>query len=71
MTRSTMTGFVVLDHADQFPTAIHELAGLWSQGKLQADETVVDGFENARDELNNLFDGRNTGKLLIKVADPE
>ena len=70
MTRSTMSGFVVLDHADQFPAAIDELAGLWAQGKLKADETVVEGFERARDELNNLFDGRNTGKLLIKVADP-
>jgi NADPH2:quinone reductase len=68
MTRSSMSGFVVLDHADQFPAAIDELAGLWSQGKLKADETVVEGFERARDELNNLFDGRNTGKLLIKVA---
>jgi NADPH2:quinone reductase len=70
MQRATMSGFVVLDHTDQFPAAIDELAGLWSQGKLKADETVVEGFERARDELNNLFDGRNTGKLLIKVADP-
>jgi NADPH2:quinone reductase len=70
MKRATMTGFVVLDHTDQFPAAIDELAGLWSQGKLRVDETVVDGLENARDELNNLFDGSNTGKLLIKVADP-
>jgi NADPH2:quinone reductase len=68
MSRSTMSGFVVLDHADQFPAAIDELAGLWSQGKLKADETVLEGFERARDELNNLFDGGNTGKLLIKVA---
>jgi NADPH2:quinone reductase len=70
MKRVTMTGFVVLDHSDQFPEAITDLAGLWAQGTLHADETIVDGLERARDALNDLFDGGNLGKLLIKVSDP-
>jgi NADPH2:quinone reductase len=70
MKRVTMTGFVVLDHADQFAEAIQALAGLWAPGALRADETVVDGLERARDALNDLFDGGNVGKLLIKVSDP-
>jgi NADPH-dependent curcumin reductase CurA len=70
MQRVTMTGFVVLDHGDQFAEAIGDLAQLWAAGAIRADEMIVDGLENARETLNELFDGGNTGKLLIKVADP-
>jgi NADPH-dependent curcumin reductase CurA len=30
----------------------------------------VDGLERAGDAVNGLFDGTNTGKLLVKVAEP-
>lgn len=68
MRRATMRGFLVLDHADRFPEAIEYLAGLLAAGKLKYDETIVDGLENARDALNDMFSGSNVGKLLIKVS---
>jgi len=68
MRRATMRGFLVLDHADRFPEAIDYLAGLLAEGKLKYDETIVDGLENARDTLNDMFSGSNVGKLLIKVS---
>jgi NADPH2:quinone reductase len=68
MRRATMRGFLVLDHADRFPEAIDYLAGLLAAGKLKYDETIVDGLENARDTLNDMFSGSNVGKLLIKVS---
>jgi NADPH-dependent curcumin reductase CurA len=37
-------------------------------GKLRAEETWVDGLENAPDALDQLFTGANLGKLLIRVA---
>jgi NADP-dependent 3-hydroxy acid dehydrogenase YdfG len=39
-------------------------------GQLRHDETVVDGFENALEALHGMFQGTNTGKLLVKVAEP-
>jgi NADPH-dependent curcumin reductase CurA len=68
-TRALMKGFLVLDYVDRFPEAIAYLAGLLGEGKLKYDEMVVDGLENARDALNQLFEGANTGKLLVKVAE--
>ena len=68
MRRATMSGFLVLDHVDRFPEAIEYLAGLLAEGKLKYDETIVDGLENARDTLNDMFSGSNVGKLLIKVS---
>jgi NADPH2:quinone reductase len=70
MSRAVMKGFLVLDHADRFQEAIGYLGGLLAEGKLKYDETVVEGLESARESLNQLFDGSNTGKLLIKVAEP-
>ena len=38
------------------------------EGKIKADETIVDGLENAPEALNMLFEGKNSGKMLVRVA---
>ena len=65
--RARMEGFVVLDYAAQFPEAIAEMAGWQSEGKLVLDEHIVEGIENFPEALRMLFDGRNTGKLIVQV----
>jgi len=70
MQRATIRGFIVLDHPDRFPEAVGHIAGLMGEGRLTYRETIVDGLENARDALNQLFRGENTGKMVVKVADP-
>jgi NADPH-dependent curcumin reductase CurA len=69
MQRATMTGFLVLDHPDRFGEAIGALAQLLADGRLRYDQTIVDGLDNAPAALAQLFDGSNTGKLLIRVAE--
>jgi NADPH-dependent curcumin reductase CurA len=59
----------VVDHTARFPEAIDYLSALMRQGKLKHGETVITGLESARDALNRMFDGSNTGKLLVKVAE--
>lgn len=65
--RARMEGFVVIDYADRYGHAIAEMAGWLNEGKLILDEHVVDGIENFPEALRMLFDGRNTGKLMVKV----
>jgi NADPH-dependent curcumin reductase CurA len=36
-------------------------------GEIHQEETIIEGFEKLPSALNNLFSGRNTGKLLVKV----
>jgi NADPH-dependent curcumin reductase CurA len=67
--RVLLQGFIVLDHFDQIGEAVGELAGWISEGKLIPLETVVEGFEQLPDAVNMLFDGGNTGKLVLRVAD--
>jgi NADPH-dependent curcumin reductase CurA len=49
---------------------VQTLSGWLREGKLKAEETVVDGLENAPLVLNRLFDGSHRGKLLLRV-DPQ
>jgi NADPH-dependent curcumin reductase CurA len=37
---------------------------------LRVYEDVREGLESAPAALKSLFDGTNTGKLLVKIADP-
>lgn len=67
--RVRLQGFIVLDHFDRMPEAVPELAGWLRDGKLKQLETVVDGFEQLPEAINMLFDGANTGKLLVRVAE--
>ena len=66
--RALVKGFIVLDHFCQAPEAITEIAGLMQQGKLKPLETVVEGFEQLPTAINMLFDGKNVGKLVVKVG---
>lgn len=71
MQRATLKGFLVLDYVDRFGEIIEKIAAALGDGTLHYEETIVDGLENAREALNQLFSGQNRGKLVIKVADPE
>jgi NADPH-dependent curcumin reductase CurA len=66
--RALVKGFIVLDHFGQATEAITEIAGLMQQGKLKPLETVVEGFEQLPTAINMLFDGKNYGKLVVKLG---
>ncbi|HVP30799.1 MAG TPA: NADP-dependent oxidoreductase [Myxococcota bacterium] len=68
--RSRMEGFLVLDYAARFPDAIRELTRWVEAGKVQHQEDVQHGLENAPRTFLRLFTGENRGKQLLKVADP-
>jgi hypothetical protein len=63
-----MTGFLVFDFADRYREAIAELAGWLGDGKIVSREWIVDGGVRVFPEtLLKLFQGENTGKLVIAV----
>jgi len=66
--RATLQGFIVLDHLGRAPEAISEITGLIAAGRLTPLETVVEGFEQLPTAINMLFDGKNVGKLVVKVG---
>jgi NADPH-dependent curcumin reductase CurA len=68
--RARMEGFVVFDYLPRADQAIAELVAWVGEGKLRVEEDVRDGLESAPAALMSLFDGSNTGKLLVKIGDP-
>ena len=66
--RLTVRGFLAFDYRDS-QRAVQELIGWVRDGRIKAGETIEDGLENAPSVLNRLFEGSNTGKLVLRVAD--
>jgi NADPH-dependent curcumin reductase CurA len=65
--RGRMEGFLVLDYLDRFPEAQAEMATWVAEGRIHHQVHVVNGLEHATDALNLLFDGGNTGKVIVRL----
>ena len=62
-----MQGFIVGNYADKFPEGIKHLSQWLSEGKLIYSETIVEGFENIPQAFIDLFEGKNKGKMIVKI----
>jgi NADPH-dependent curcumin reductase CurA len=67
--RARMEGMVVFDYAARYPEAVQQMARMLQEGSLKSVEYVTEGFESFPEALLMLFEGRNLGKLVLKVAD--
>jgi NADPH-dependent curcumin reductase len=67
--RARVQGFIILDFAARFQEAAEKIVPWLLSGKLKYRTDIVDGLPDAPTALNKLFDGTNTGKLLVKVSD--
>jgi hypothetical protein len=61
-------GFLVRDFLPRFAEGAAAMAGWVAAGKLRFDEHVDAGIENAVPAFLRLFEGSNTGKLILKIA---
>ena len=69
-TSSLMKGFIVSDYLPRWPEGQAALSEWVKQGKLTFEETITDGFDQIPAAFLGLFEGENTGKALVKVAEP-
>jgi NADPH-dependent curcumin reductase CurA len=67
--RARMEGMVVFDYAPRYQEAIAQLAEWLKDGSIKSRTDVVEGLENFPAALLMLFEGKNFGKLVLKVAD--
>jgi hypothetical protein len=66
--RATMKGMLVVDYADRYAQAAHEMASWMAAGKLRSREDIVEGLETFPDTFLKLFKGENLGKLILKIV---
>jgi len=68
-TRTTIEGFLVYDFELQHEIARTRIANWIKDGSLKYKEDVIDGFEKAPEAFIGLLNGKNFGKLLVKLSD--
>ncbi len=64
----TIRGFIQREFVDQRPAFYRDMAEWIAAGKVRYREDIVDGLEKAPEALIGLLDGRNFGKLIVKVS---
>lgn len=68
--RLKVQGFIVFsDYGHLYPRFISEMTAWVRQGKIKCREDVVDGLENAPEAFIGLLEGRNFGKLVVRVSE--
>lgn len=65
--RLRLQGFIVSDHLDRQGQFYADMGAWIAAGKIQWEETIIDGIENAPKAFIGLFKGENTGKMLVKL----
>jgi NADPH-dependent curcumin reductase CurA len=65
--RMMIKGFIVFNHYDQREESIIALSNWIKEGKIKYKEDFVDGLENAPNAFIGLLNGKNFGKLVVKV----
>ena len=67
--RIRMQGFIILDHyAERFDAFRRDMGEWIGSGRVKLREDRVDGLENAPQAFIGLLQGRNFGKLVVRVA---
>ncbi|TNF32489.1 MAG: NADP-dependent oxidoreductase [Deltaproteobacteria bacterium] len=68
--RITMRGFIIFDDfGHRFREFLAQMGAWVAAGEIAFREDVVDGLENAPEAFIGQLEGKNFGKLVIRVAD--
>lgn len=68
--RIKMQGFIIFDdYGDRYGEFLKQMSAWVTQGRVKFREDIVDGLENAPDAFIGLLEGKNFGKLVVRLAD--
>jgi len=68
--RARMEAFFIYDLERHFAEAEQVMAGWLAEGRMSWQEDVLEGIEQMPRALIRLYEGRNVGKQLVRVAVP-
>ena len=66
--RLKLQGFIVSEHPELWPAALHELGQRVASGELKYRESIAQGIERAPQAFLDLLQGKNFGKQLVKLV---
>jgi hypothetical protein len=65
--RIRLQGFIYTDFAPRFGEFYTGMGELVASGRVKARDTVLEGLERTPEAFLGLFEGTNTGKMLVKL----
>ena len=67
--RIRLQGFLIFDYQSRMDEFYRAMGPWVASGAVKSRETVVEGLEAMPDAFLGLFQGANTGKMLVKLPD--
>ena len=67
--RIRMQGFIVFDYQPRMDEFLAAMGEMLAKGQVTARETVADGLEAMPEAFLGLFEGKNLGKMLVRLTD--
>lgn len=67
--RIRLQGFIISDHNSRIGEFRHDMKQWVKEGLVKSREDIVNGLESAPSAFLGLLEGRNFGKLVVKVSD--
>ena len=65
--RIRLQGFIVFDYFPRMAEFYAEMGPWVANGTVKSRETVVDGLDHTPEAFLGLFEGANTGKMLVRL----
>ena len=70
--RIRMQGFIIfLDYGDRYPEFFRAMSAWVGEGEIKFREDIVDGLDNAPQAFIGMLQGKNFGKLVVRVSDDD
>lgn len=66
-----MEGFINDSSIEKYEAMVEKIAPLLASGQFKALQDVTVGIENAPEGLAGVFRGKNFGKAILKIAEPD
>jgi hypothetical protein len=66
--RVTMKGFVVWEFGDLREQFLSDMRKWLAAGQMKYQETILEGIEQAPAALIGLLEGRNSGKMMVRLG---
>ena len=64
----TLRGFIYNEFAaEHYPAFLHEVGAGIADGRIRYREDIVDGLENSPEAFTGMLEGRNFGKMIVRV----
>ena len=65
--RIRLQGFIFTDYLPRLAEFYRDMGGWIASGEVKSHDTVIEGLERMPEAFLGLFEGANTGKMLVKV----